>query len=458
MLDCHPEVIKFAQESAQLKTRMSQLDSFMNNLKIHEAALAKARKYSEILSQQYTKAKNQIVQLEQRERHSDGVRGGDEIRGEEDTANDEIPVQQVSSESLMTLCKSDNGLNADAGLGSKFEQLACASSINSSSANIGKRKRFDQVDDTTNESIEELLAMQEKLEQKICKLETENQMLRDGLEDIRGAAKTEADAAKTLQGDLQNEKKRYEEKMMLMKNQFAESCKKLEDALGDKNCLDSERRTLAATVENLRSTLTEVETQYHQTCDLLRDVRNEAALNQQKIRNLEEQISQLSGELSRYDPLKSYGSSTDEIVRRIEQGDQQQTLLQQRINRLEFTLQSAQQDNEELLSHIAKLSSSSTDREQLTAAQETVAHLHQEMETMQEEVLKLTRENDKLIKHSNMKQKLQYHVQIKEENNQFRVEIKHLRDELARLAQRNVELEDIYKSARTGHFSVGSDK
>lgn len=41
-------------------------------------------------------------------------------------------------------------------------------------------------------------------------------------------------------------------------------------------------------------------------------------------------------------------------------------------------------------------------------------------------------ENDKLIQHQNIKQKLQYHVKIKKENNDLKEEITALRDELLR--------------------------
>lgn len=59
--------------------------------------------------------------------------------------------------------------------------------------------------------------------------------------------------------------------------------------------------------------------------------------------------------------------------------------------------------------------------------------LEKERDSLEEELLKQRNENDRLCQHGNMKQKLQYHLQIKGENNQFREEIRQLRDELSRI-------------------------
>lgn len=62
-----------------------------------------------------------------------------------------------------------------------------------------------------------------------------------------------------------------------------------------------------------------------------------------------------------------------------------------------------------------------------------VDRIEKEKDILEEELLKQRNENDRLCQHGNMKQKLQYHLQIKGENNQFREEIRLLRDELSRM-------------------------
>ena len=64
------------------------------------------------------------------------------------------------------------------------------------------------------------------------------------------------------------------------------------------------------------------------------------------------------------------------------------------------------------------------------------------MAQLKKENLELKVENDKLLQHHNMRQKLQYHIKIKQENNDLREELKTLRDELSKAAQRRHELEE----------------
>ena len=53
---------------------------------------------------------------------------------------------------------------------------------------------------------------------------------------------------------------------------------------------------------------------------------------------------------------------------------------------------------------------------------------------MQGEIATLKDENDKLVQHQNAKQKLQYHVKIKQENNDLKEEIKLLKEELIKIS------------------------
>lgn len=50
------------------------------------------------------------------------------------------------------------------------------------------------------------------------------------------------------------------------------------------------------------------------------------------------------------------------------------------------------------------------------------------------EIATLKDENDKLVQHQNAKQKLQYHVKIKQENNDLKEEIRLLKEELIKLS------------------------
>lgn len=84
--------------------------------------------------------------------------------------------------------------------------------------------------------------------------------------------------------------------------------------------------------------------------------------------------------------------------------------LEERIQFLSFSLQNAQTDNELLIAkHATEL-----------------ANLNNFVEQQRLEIEHLKEENDKLMQHNNFKQKLQYHVKIKQENNELREEVARL--------------------------------
>ena len=55
---------------------------------------------------------------------------------------------------------------------------------------------------------------------------------------------------------------------------------------------------------------------------------------------------------------------------------------------------------------------------------------------MREQNESLKKENEEFVQHQNFKQKLQYHVKIKKENNELREENAHLLDEVTRLKRK----------------------
>lgn len=58
------------------------------------------------------------------------------------------------------------------------------------------------------------------------------------------------------------------------------------------------------------------------------------------------------------------------------------------------------------------------------------------------EISNLRLENDKFIQHQNAKQKLQYHVKIKQENNDLKEEIKAVKEELLK---HQVKSQDVFR-------------
>lgn len=61
---------------------------------------------------------------------------------------------------------------------------------------------------------------------------------------------------------------------------------------------------------------------------------------------------------------------------------------------------------------------------------------------------KLREEIDKLVQHHNTRQKLQYHVKIKQENNDLREDLRSLREEIGKITQSNLELREWLESVK----------
>lgn len=98
-------------------------------------------------------------------------------------------------------------------------------------------------------------------------------------------------------------------------------------------------------------------------------------------------------------------------------------------SKLQFNIEGSHVDNEALLQKIQNLTM------QLNTFQTDYQRLTVEIET-------LRGENDKLIQHSNLKQKLQYHIKIKQENNDLKEELRIVKEESVKKEIKMIDLED----------------
>lgn len=462
------------------KDRLRRYEEYTQGMEQSEATIAKHRKYEELLSDRLVRAERELKLLRE---------GGFLPTA---TGSDEVPTRHITvSTETLTLHEKPSQEDANArqhdvarllqekaDLEGRYEDLVLEQELlrrelddlmksqvrsaasgeslahDRSSDEFGGKEQ-EGADDAKSgrkrrrelhpEEESRLLALQQILTSKIASLEEENRGLQISLEQLRREAEIESQTARDLDQTLLNAKHRLQER----DEQLAELNGKLELALESRRRLEVEQEALQQQVVSLREVVKEDERKHQCISTLLEDAKCELAENHGRITTLEGELGALDLKLRGYDPLLEFGSSVEAIIGRLEEGDQNQAMLRQRISKLEFTLQTAQQDNEDLLAQIRELQASA-DRERLAAAEATIQALSAEMEALQEELLKLRRENDKLIQHTNVKQKLQYHLQIKEENNHFREEIRQLREELTRLSQRNLELEEMLASMNAG--------
>lgn len=465
-LECHPDLTRFAYESMTCKDKLRRYEEYSQGMDQYDATIAKHRKYEELLAERLAKAEHELKLFRQG------------LVSHSPTADD-IPAQDIA-ESSQCLSLSDKSHDDFKGLQSelakimhekidleaRYDDLALEQDVlrkefkdlqessdalngESLSNGIGNDRKRKRDSDDMNASLKELRTLQQGLNARIASLEEENSQLRRTRDQLLEDARVNFQTACDTKQELLDMKNRHEKILREKEEQLIDLNGKLELASNSRDGLHSEREALLREIANRKESLSEMDKRFQVASVVLDDAKCEIAENHHKITELESNVVKLGDKLRQYDPLQSFGASTEEIVRRIQKGDQNQSRMQQCIGKLEFALQTAQHDNEDLLVQIKELQDSA-DRERLATAEATIQSLGAEMEALQEELLTLRRENDKLIQHTNVKQKLQYHLQIKEENNHFREDIRQLREELTRLNQRNSELEDMLSSLNTG--------
>lgn len=149
--------------------------------------------------------------------------------------------------------------------------------------------------------------------------------------------------------------------------------------------------------------------------------------------NSEALITSLQSELEEY--KKGWSEMKDEI--RILQTKYQQFKTQYRLS---------VEDNENLMSEIVNLQSRLKDLENTQNAvdiaklNEMVIDLEKTVMDHKSELKNLQQENERLIQHHNVQQKLQYHVKIKQENNELRKLLKDAKDELNKFRGQGKEI------------------
>lgn len=106
----------------------------------------------------------------------------------------------------------------------------------------------------------------------------------------------------------------------------------------------------------------------------------------------------------------------------------------QKNQRLDFLLQSAREDNEELLAQLEE-AKKRHDCDEATIEQLRTALAQQQanIESAHQELEHLRQENERLLQHHNLKQKVQYHLRIKHENNDLKEQLQRVQEAYLRL-------------------------
>lgn len=422
----HPEVTKYAYELMKVRQRVETLTEPAPTLEQVE----RLHRYAEEL---WAK----LAQLEQE--HRRGEAGNESVNGSSTNMTDEIPTMIIAPE-VQKLARERKEIE------DRYKSLVQEMEV--LRTELAEKTKGETLDTNSTSGIDtqvecdEILLLSEPydckdkkrrvrghngdskdslsvatLEEQLTKLQQEGQEREIRL--LEQGAKREEELSRKL-GQKEND-------LLLARQRGSEEAKEreflraqLERQEEQRLVITHQRDGLAAEVTQLRVCLGEARQQLESTCADLGNLKDELRIAREQLVQYEQ---------------ASAGLSPHHLSRRLlECGD-----LEERLGNLEESLRVTIQERTHLQRRLQQLEPLV---EQLTTAQETVGSLHEELDEVRQELVRLRHENDKLVQHGNIKQKLQYHVAIKEENNAFREEIKQLREELTRLRQRNIELED----------------
>ena len=284
----------------------------------------------------------------------------------------------------------------------------------------------NEVISSERKSLSEMMKEREELQRE---LERTRRQLEREKENSRMFSQELEQAKKELSGKIGEISVGYEK----LKE---ETGSKVKAALAEKNLLQQE-------LEVTRQILAEYKTR----SDTANNNNNSAAEQAgKKIVDLETEIANFKEEVGRLSTLASTSTSLSDRNKILQSENGQ---LHGKIGKLEFLLRSAQSDNDELMSQVTQLqkhletslnsnkgtgtaaSTQTTELQaQLDAANHTISSLNRQLSQLEFDLTALRDENDKLTQHQNVKQKLQYHLKIKQENNELQDEISKLKDEL----------------------------
>lgn len=138
--------------------------------------------------------------------------------------------------------------------------------------------------------------------------------------------------------------------------------------------------------------------------------------------------------------MKSYQKASCQNDRITVTDPETTTNLKDYISRLEISVQNLSLEKNDLMSKICSLENNGT---------VMAKDFKNEIDCLQVEIELLRSENDQLLQPHNLRQKIQYHTKVKQENNELREDLHVLREEINRLQQTNITLTRSIADLRT---------
>jgi kinesin family member 15 len=358
-----------------------------------------------------------------------------------------------------------------------------------------ERQQQDSTIKTLNESLTEasskIAALNEKIRagenisgvleaerQSLSKVLQERQALQNQFEVSQKTLEREREESKLLLSDYERAKTDFNAKLSELSTQLNEQRDQLEALQQKSKAALTDKTLLQQELEVTRQILAEYKSRDQNTSIAHVQAAETAG---KRIVQLETELAALQETLGKMENVASTATALTDRNKILQSENGQ---LHGKIGKLEFLMRSAQSDNDELMAQVTQLqkhletslssnnsnnsnssasaNASNANTVALEAANHTISSMKRQLTQLETEMMDLRAENEKLTQHQNLKQKLQYHVKIKQENNELQEELGRCREELLAMKgkQENLKttLNELLLASNNGSNQTSNNK
>lgn len=494
IIEHHPEVTRFAYENLQLREKLYKYEANEKRLEEFETIVNRHKQYEQLLTNRILvleKSKEESSAANEDNLDQDDLGTTSASRSD---SNDSVNMQVINDsnsqkyeefEQTISLLEKDLEIE-------KENRLELSNEIESLNREIKRkdeiilgfegeiRKKDGEVrvlDEKFGAVCNELEGKEREILQLLDKINKQETVISElngqvtSQRDISGILEVERESLKSLiqerdelqvkcdqvQRQLEREKEQsrlllqdYEQAKGEFNTKLTEFTVKIDQMKEDLNSsgqrvktVQSEKGLLQQELEVTRQILAEYKSKDQTTSSAQIQAAEQAG---KRIAELETEIAVLNEQVNQLSGISATVTSLTDRNKILQAENGQ---LHGKIGKLEFLMRSAQSDNDELMSQVTQLqrhletslsSGSGSNakaaqettalQNQLEAANHTITSLKRQLTQIEAEHAVLREENDKLTQHQNLKQKLQYHLKIKQENNELQEELAKCREEL----------------------------
>ena len=484
IIEHHPEVTRFAYENLQLREKLYKFEANEKRMEEFETMISRHKQYEQLLTNRILVLEKSKASVEDNDQVVEGSEGTVDSTSEGTRYVADTP--KVNSTTSLTDAVTDDNiltqeirvnLEEKEGIIKELEKRILELNeekegrmkfIEEFEAEI---KNLKQVLEAKNEKIKEISEVLQVERQSISKLMQEKEEISIKLEQVLKQFEREKDQSKLLLENYEKAKIEFNTKINELTVEIEKQNFEVKNSIQKVKGAQAEKTLLQQELEVTRQILAEYKS---------RDQQNTTILQIQAAEQAGKRISELEVEISKLQEQNQNLTSSAQTAtlladrNKILQAENGQ--LHGKIGKLEFLMRSAQSDNDELMGQVAQLqkhletslnskkdsSSSSSDlvknlQNQLDAANHTISSMKRQLSSLESDLSDLKSENDKLTQHQNLKQKLQYHLKIKQENNELQEELAKCREELMQIRVKQETFVNVLSDIKTAVNSANSN-